>query len=221
MSKKLSLIHLNNLKDCGNISSVMKMIFRSRQSAYDFMIVGLGNPGVQYERTRHNAGFLAIDKLAQKYSCAFPKNKFDAHFGEAQIGDKRILLVKPQTYMNNSGSAVRAVSDFYKIPHDKIIIMFDDISLEVGKIRLRRKGSAGGHNGIKDIIAHLGTEDIMRIKIGVGEKPNPDYDLKDWVLGKMPKEQEELFDASFKNASDAAEEIIKRGIDSAMNKFSK
>ena len=200
---------------------VIKMIFKSDKSTYDFLIVGLGNPGAQYEHTRHNAGFMAADALAQKYSCEFKKSKFDAKFDEIKIGNARILLVKPQTYMNNSGSAVSAISKFYKIPTEKIIIMFDDISLDVGKIRIRRKGSAGGHNGIKDIIGLLGTEDIMRIKIGVGSKPNPEYDLKDWVLGKMPKELQNDMDSALKSCVGAVEEIVAKGIDSAMNKYSK
>ena len=197
------------------------MIFKSDKSAYDFLVAGLGNPGLQYERTRHNAGFMAIDLLAQRYSCNFSKSKFDAKFEEIKMGNKRILLVKPQTYMNNSGAALSAIAKFYKIPTDRIIVMFDDISFDVGKIRIRRKGSAGGHNGIKDIIELLGTEDIMRIKIGVGSKPNPEYDLKDWVLGKMPKEQMGDFEVALKSAADAVEEIINRGVDSAMNKYSK
>ena len=200
---------------------VIKMIFKSDKSTYDFLIVGLGNPGAQYEHTRHNAGFMAADALAQKYSCEFKKSKFDAKFDEIKIGNARILLVKPQTYMNNSGSAVSAIAKFYKIPTEKIIIMFDDISLDVGKIRIRRKGSAGGHNGIKDIIGLLGTEDIMRIKIGVGSKPNPEYDLKDWVLGKMPKELQNDMDSALKSCVGAVEEIVAKGIDSAMNKYSK
>lgn len=212
---------MNKWKKYVNILKVIKMIFKTDKGTYDFLIVGLGNPGLQYERTRHNAGFMAIDLLAERYSCKFSKNKFDAKFEEVKIGNKRILFVKPQTYMNNSGTAVSAIAKFYKIPNDKIIVMFDDISLDVGKIRIRRKGSAGGHNGIKDIIELLGTEDIMRIKIGVGSKPNPEYDLKDWVLGKMPKELQSDFEVALKAAADATEEIITRGIDSAMNKYSK
>ena len=212
---------MNKLVKCVNILKVIKMIFKSDKSAYDFLVAGLGNPGLQYERTRHNAGFMAIDLLAQRYSFNFSKSKFDAKFEEIKMGSKRILLVKPQTYMNNSGTAISAIAKFYKIPTDKIIVMFDDISLDVGKIRIRRKGSAGGHKGIKDIIELLGTEDIMRIKIGVGSKPNPEYDLKDWVVGKMPKELQSDFEVALKAAADAVEEIINRGIDSAMNKYSK
>jgi len=194
-------------------------MFFKKGPTYDWLIVGLGNPGIQYEKTRHNAGFMCIDALAEKNGAKIEKHKFDAIIGEARIGDRRVLLAKPQTFMNLSGKSVTAVSSFYKVPASSIIVMFDDISLSVGKIRVRRKGSHGGHNGIKDIIELMGTDDIMRIKIGVGEKPNPEYDLKDWVLGKLPSELLEDFSAALENTVKAAEEIIKRGIDSAMNKY--
>ena len=200
---------------------MIKVFFKSRKKTFEYLIVGLGNPGMQYENTRHNAGFLSVDALCEDLKINLQKHKFDAIFGDAEISGKRVIIAKPQTYMNNSGTAVAALSRFYKIPADKIIVIFDDISLPVGNIRIRRKGSAGGHNGIKDIIELLGTEDIMRIKVGVGAKPNSDYDLKDWVLGKMPKEQKEAFETAFKNAAAAVKEIIARGIDSAMNKYSK
>ena len=197
------------------------MIFAGKKSSYDYLVVGLGNPGMAYEKTRHNAGFLAMDKITDKYSAELNKNKFEAKLGECRIDGKRILLCKPQTFMNNSGSAVSKIVSFYKIPTEGIIVLFDDISLDMGKIRIRRKGSAGGHNGIKDIIELLGTEDIMRIKIGVDKKPNPEYDLKDFVLGKIPKEKWEIFESALENTTKAVEEIITHGIDSAMNKYSK
>ena len=195
------------------------MFFKKKESAYDWLIVGLGNPGLQYEKTRHNAGFMVIDALAEKYGVGFPKRKYDALIGECKIGDNRIMLVKPQTFMNLSGKAVTAICSFYKIPYDKVIVMFDDVSLDVGKIRVRRKGSDGGHNGIKDIIELSGTSDIPRIKIGVGKKPNAEYDLKDWVLGKFSKEDLDNFQKATEIGVKAAEEIIKRGIDSAMNRY--
>lgn len=195
------------------------MIFK--KPTYDFLVVGLGNPGLQYEKTRHNVGFMSADLLMKKAGGEFTKHKMDAHFGECEIGKKRILVMKPQTFMNNSGTAVSAVSKFYKIPADKIIIISDDISLDVGRIRIRRKGSHGGHNGLKDIFQLMGTDSIMRVKIGVGAKPHPDYDLADWVLGKFPKEDEENLGTALDNSVKAIEEIIKRGIDSAMNKYSK
>ena len=184
-----------------------------------WLIAGLGNPGLQYEKTRHNAGFMAADRLAEKYGAQFNKHKFDAVYTDFKIGDNRILIAKPQTYMNNSGSAVTALLNFYKISTDRLIVMFDDITLDIGKLRLRRKGSHGGHNGIKDIIELAGTDEIMRIKIGVGERENRDYDLKDWVLGKIPAEQKTELDKALDRVALAAEEIITRGIDSAMNKY--
>ena len=198
---------------------VNNMFFKKKESAYDWLIVGLGNPGLQYEKTRHNAGFMVIDALAEKYGVGFPKRKYDALIGECKIGDNRIMLVKPQTFMNLSGKAVTAICSFYKIPYDKVIVMFDDVSLDVGKIRVRRKGSDGGHNGIKDIIELSGTSDIPRIKIGVGKKPNAEYDLKDWVLGKFSKEDLDNFQKATESGVKAAEEIVKRGIDSAMNRY--
>ena len=194
-------------------------MFFKKKDADIWLIAGLGNPGFQYEKTRHNAGFMAADKIAEKYGVQFTKHKFDSVYGEFTLGKTRVLLLKPQTYMNNSGSAISAAAKFYKIPTDRIIIMFDDISLDVGKLRMRRKGSHGGHNGIKDIIELMGTDEIMRIKIGVGERTNRDYDLKDWVLGKIPAEVLPEFDKALDRAADAAAEIIQNGIDSAMNKY--
>lgn len=194
------------------------MIFGKNKSDM-WLIVGLGNPGLQYEKTRHNAGFMAADRLAEKHGTQFNKHKSEAVYADFKIGDNRILLVKPQTYMNHSGRAVSALLNFYKIPTDRLIVMFDDITLDIGKLRLRRKGSHGGHRGIKDIIELTGTDDIMRIKIGVGERENRDYDLKDWVVGKIPTEQMTDFNKALDRAALAAEEIITRGIDSAMNKY--
>ncbi len=188
---------------------------------YDLMLVGLGNPGLEYEQTRHNVGFRAMDEFCETHGVKCDKMKYSSYIGEYREGSKRILLLKPLTYMNNSGEAVGAVASFYKIPAEKILIMFDDISLEPGVIRLRRRGSAGGHNGLKDIIAHLGSDEFMRIKIGVGAKPHPDYDLKDWVLGKFSPEQKPDIENALKNTVKAVDELIARGIDSAMNKYSK
>ncbi len=185
------------------------------------MLVGLGNPGLQYEATRHNAGFMAMDKLAEKYSIRLDRLKYKAYIGDGIIEGRRVLLMKPQTYMNNSGEAVSEVARFYKIPPENILVMFDDISLPVGAIRIRRKGSAGGHNGIKDIIALIGSDNFPRIKIGVGGKPHPDFDLKDFVLSKFYKEDTAALDKALDNTVKAVGETIKNGIDSAMNKYSK
>lgn len=194
------------------------MIFKAKPT-YDWLVVGLGNPGLQYENTRHNAGFMAVDKFAEDNGFKFNKNKYNALLGECKIGDLRILVIKPQTYMNNSGSAVAGVSIFYKIPAERIIVLHDDISFDVGKLRMRRKGSDGGQKGLRDIIELLGTEDITRIKIGVGRKPHPDADTANWVLGKIPKEQTAELEKTLEKASAAVKEIILRGIDSAMNKY--
>ncbi|MBE6807928.1 MAG: aminoacyl-tRNA hydrolase [Ruminococcaceae bacterium] len=194
------------------------MIFKAKPT-YDWLVVGLGNPGLQYENTRHNAGFMAVDKFAEDNGFKFNKNKYNALLGECKIGDMRILVIKPQTYMNNSGSAVTGVSTFYKIPAERIIVLHDDISFDVGKLRMRRKGSDGGQKGLRDIIELLGTEDITRIKIGVGRKPHPDADTANWVLGKIPKEQTAELEKMLEKASAAVKEIILRGIDSAMNKY--
>ncbi len=195
------------------------MIFK--KTTYDYLVVGLGNPGLEYEQTRHNVGFMSADMLMKKNGGSFNKHKFQGVYGECTVGSSRVLVLKPQTFMNNSGSAVTQLCAFFKIPADKIIVISDDISLDVGKIRIRRKGSHGGHNGLKDIFQLLGTDSIMRVKIGVGQKPRPDYDLAAWVLSKFPKEEGESLGLALKNSVAAIEEIIKRGIDFAMNKYSK
>ncbi len=197
------------------------MFFKKSTATFDFLVVGLGNPGLQYEKTRHNAGFMAADVIAEKYGCSFSKNRHDAVWGECEIGDARVLLAKPQTYMNNSGAAVTKLCSFYKIPYDRVIVMFDDVSLEPGKLRIRPKGSDGGHRGMRDIIELSGTDKIMRIKIGVGSKPHPEYDMKDWVLGKFTPDAQKLLDDALERAAGAVEEIIKRGADSAMNRFNR
>ena len=188
-------------------------------SSYDYMLVGLGNPGREYEATRHNAGFLALDAFCEKHGCEINKLKFKSLIGECKIGEHRVLLIKPQTFMNNSGEAVRDAAAFYKIPPERTIIIFDDISLPTGKLRLRRKGSDGGHNGMKNIIYLSGSDAFMRIKVGVGAKPHPDYELKDWVLSRFRKDEEADIKKGLENAASAAECIIKLGIDEAMNKF--
>ena len=186
---------------------------------YDFIIAGLGNPGAKYEMTRHNAGFLAIDLLAVKEGLKINKLKFHSLIGDVKIGDSKCLVMKPQTFMNNSGEAIGEAAKFYKIPPENVIVISDDISLDVGKIRIRRKGSAGGHNGLKSIIAHLGSEDFTRVKVGVGKKPTADYDLVDWVLGRFPKEQEGNLKNALENAVSAIPYIVKGDTDQAMNLY--
>ena len=198
------------------------MLFKKKSdSIYDAFIVGLGNIGTQYDGTRHNAGFFVVDKLASKYDFTFSKNKFNAVFADTEIGDKRVLVAKPQTYMNNSGEAVSAIMKFYKIPVDKLIVVSDDISLAPGKMRIRTKGSAGGQNGLKNIIAHLSTDEFIRIKMGIGDRPDRSSDLAGWVLSKMNEEDFNAFSAAAENAVKAIETIIKSGVDTAMNRYNK
>ncbi|MGN0522357.1 MAG: aminoacyl-tRNA hydrolase [Eubacterium sp.] len=198
------------------------MFFKKKQfnnSTYDYIIAGLGNPGAKYEMTRHNAGFLAVDLLAIEEGINIKKLKHHALVGDAVINSKRCLIMKPQTMMNNSGEAVGEAAKFYKIPPENVIIIYDDISLDVGKTRIRRKGSAGGHNGIKSIIAHLGSENFPRVKIGVGKKPDPEYDLISWVLGRFPKEQEADLKSALENTVKAVRLMVDEKTDEAMNLY--
>ncbi|MEE0840940.1 MAG: aminoacyl-tRNA hydrolase [Acutalibacteraceae bacterium] len=198
------------------------MLFSKRnQSIYDLMLVGLGNPGINYENTRHNAGFTVIDALIEKHGITLNKNKFNALFGDATLCNKRVLIVKPQTFMNNSGEAVAVISRFYKIPVDKILVVSDDVSLTPGKMRIRLKGSAGGQNGLKSIIEHLSSDEFARIKIGVGDRPDRSSDLANWVLGKMNEEDKKLFEAAVENSVKAIETILRDGMEAAMNRYSK
>ncbi len=187
--------------------------------SYDFLVVGLGNPGKKYENTRHNVGFMCIDMLSGNESCNVKKLKFHALIGDCYIKNKKILFMKPQTMMNNSGQAVAECAFFYKIPPENIIIIFDDISLDVGKLRIRRKGSAGGHNGIKSIISHLGSENFPRIKIGVGAKPHPDYDLADWVLGSFPKSDLQNLEKALSDSCSALKILLDGDFETAMSNF--
>ncbi|SDA15776.1 peptidyl-tRNA hydrolase, PTH1 family [Ruminococcus sp. YE71] len=187
----------------------------------EFIIAGLGNPGIQYENSRHNAGFMAVAALEKKFGFEVKQHKFKAVIGEANIGGKRVLVMKPETYMNNSGEAIEQAMGFYKIPIENVLVIFDDISLEPGHIRVRRKGSAGGHNGLKSIIALCGGDGFPRIKLGVGAKPHPDYDLADWVLGKFDDDQQKAFDSRLDDACKAAEYIVGGSIDKAMNECNK
>ncbi|CDA19824.1 peptidyl-tRNA hydrolase [Ruminococcus sp. CAG:488] len=184
----------------------------------EFLIVGLGNPGKNYEFTRHNAGFLTLDHIASELDTEINNLKNNALVADVVINNHRCLLVKPQTFMNNSGTAVRDIAKFYKIPPEKIIVIFDDISLPCGKLRIRRKGTDGGHNGIKSIIYHLNSDQFPRIKIGVGAKPNPEYDLADWVLSKFSKDDTEQLKAAITKATEVLPFILDGEIDKAMNK---
>lgn len=185
----------------------------------EYIIAGLGNPGPKYENTRHNAGFLTIDALAAAYDCKVDRLKFQAMIGDAMIAGKHCLLMKPVTFMNNSGEAIAEAMRFYKVPIERVIVLFDDISLEPGRLRIRRKGSDGGHNGIKSILYCTGEDTFPRIKLGVGKKPRPDYDLAAWVLSKFTEEETEKLQACAKNACAALELMVKGEIDKAMNLY--
>lgn len=195
------------------------MLFK--KSIYDFVVVGLGNPGPKYENTRHNIGWRCVDMLCNEFSAVEKKDKFHSKLFEGKFKDKRLLLVKPMTFMNNSGTAISEIVSYYKLNPEQIIIISDDVSMDVGRLRIRKSGSAGGHNGIKDIIELLGSDNIPRVKIGVGQKPNPDYDLAAWVLGKFPKEDAEVVDKTLSSAVDAVKTLVTDGIVSAMNKFNR
>lgn len=192
---------------------------QSQPTRPEFIIAGLGNPGVAYESTRHNAGFLAIDALEKKYSFTPNEHKFNAVCNRAVIGGKSCLIMRPQTFMNKSGEAISDAMDFYEIDPENIIVIYDDISLDVGAMRIRRKGSAGGHNGMKSIIALCGTQDFPRVKIGIGAKPHPDYDLADWVLSRFSDEDMKKLSEVFNHTAEAVELIIKGETGEAMNRF--
>ena len=187
--------------------------------AVDYIIVGLGNPDKKYEITRHNAGFITADIIADKYDCKINKLKFKSLVGECRINGKRVLIMKPSTYMNNSGQAVVEAMNFYKLPAENVIVIFDDISLDVGKLRIRKKGSDGGQKGMRSIIYLSGKDTFPRIKIGIGAKPNPEWELADWVLSKFtPKELEDI-KAAAENACCAVELMVNGETDKAMNRY--
>ena len=184
-----------------------------------WLIVGLGNPGKEYTRTRHNCGFRALDILADKLGCKVDKGKFQGLYGQCTYGGTKVLLLKPQTYMNLSGRSVLQLSAYFNVPPQRIIVMFDDISLEPGRLRVRNDGSAGGHNGIKSIISELGSQEFPRVKIGVGSKPTPEYDLADWVLSSFSAQEEKALGPALERAADAALCIIDHGIPETANRF--
>lgn len=201
------------------------MFDRFRKKTYvsvgtpEFIVVGLGNPDRKYTLTRHNSGFLCIDMLSEKLNFRVDKLKFKSLIGDTTINGHRCIIMKPQTYMNNSGEAVRECANFYKIKPENIIVIYDDISLDVGKLRIRRKGTDGGHNGIKSIIYHLNSDQFPRIKVGCGKKPHPDYDLADWVLSEFKKDEQKALEPALDNACKAIELLLDNQIDKAMNLY--
>lgn len=190
-----------------------------KETNESWLIVGLGNPGKEYEKTRHNCGFRALDILADNLGCKVDKLKYQGLYCQTTYEGKKIFLLKPQTYMNLSGRSVLQLSAYFNIPPQRIIVMFDDISLEPGRLRIRANGSAGGHNGIKSIIQEVGSQEFPRVKIGVGAKPHPDYDLADWVLSTFSANEEKALGVALDNAAKAALVIIDHGVPEAANRF--
>jgi len=184
-----------------------------------FIVVGLGNPGKQYEDTRHNVGFNAIEVLAERNQIDLNRMKFNSVYGEGFIGREKVILVKPQTYMNNSGIAVKEISEFYKLPIENIIVIVDDIDIDFATIRIKGKGSAGSHNGLKSIINHMKDKNFPRVKIGIGQKKHPNQDLADFVLGKFDKDEKFDIDEAILKSTEAVEEIILSNVNTAMNKY--
>lgn len=193
--------------------------FKNQEKGQEiFVVVGLGNPGKQYEQTKHNVGFLVIDKLAEKYQIPMTKFQYKAFVGSGTIKNKKVVLVKPQTFMNLSGESVREIVNFYKVPQERFVVIYDDTSLPMGQIRLREKGSHGGHNGIRNIIQLMGTDVFGRIKVGIGEKPNG-WDLADYVLAKFEPNDLPLMENGMDKATEAVEWILSRGMQDAMNRM--
>jgi PTH1 family peptidyl-tRNA hydrolase len=210
---------INNGEIMANIFDLFKQISKNEDASsgpIEYIVAGLGNPGAQYEKTRHNAGFLAMDYVAGKYSARIDRAKFKALVGETTIAGKRVLLMKPQTFMNSSGEAIAEAARFYKCPTEKIIVISDDFLLDVGRLRVRRNGTHGGHNGLKSIQRELATTEYPRIRIGVGQKPHPDYDVIDWVLGNFSSEDLKQISARFESLSQGLEKILSSDVDGAM-----
>lgn len=195
------------------------MFFSKRPGPVEWLVVGLGNPGPKYEWTRHNMGFLVIDELAERESIPVQRLKFKALTNTAVIGGRSVLLMKPTTYMNLSGEAVGQAARFYKIPPERVLVISDDVALPQGKLRVRRSGSAGGHNGLKNIIAHLGSDQFPRVKVGVGGKPHPDSDMADWVLSPFTGQDRKAMEEAISRAADAVTLLLDKGVDQAMAKF--
>ncbi len=196
------------------------MLFKSKPK-YEFVIVGLGNPGPKYEETRHNAGFRTVDRLIKELSAGPEKNKYHAALYDAEIKGHKVLLVKPQTFMNNSGTAVSEILNFFKIPVESLIVVSDDVTLDAGRLRIRRSGSHGGQNGLRDIIEMIGSDGFTRIKVGQGQKPHPEYDLADWVLSKPTGDDKVKICEAETTAAEAVKAIVTTDVNTAMNKFNR
>ena len=214
---------MRGIDPMGNIFDIFDKLKTERESMspISFLVVGLGNPGAKYEKTRHNVGFIAVDHIADKLGVKINRAKYHALICEVSVGKERGILMKPETFMNNSGVAVAEAAKFYNIPPERIVVLHDEISFSPGVFRIRRKGSTGGHNGLKSIIEQLGSQDFPRIKLGVGQKPHPEYDLADWVLGKMPDGDMKAFSERLDDVYESVRLILGGDIDSAMSKYSK
>ena len=195
------------------------MFFKRDSGGASWLLVCLGNPGKQYENTRHNIGFLTADALEKRCGVKINKLKYRALTGEVRLGGQRVLVIKPQTYMNLSGEAVKLAGGFYKIPPDHVLVISDDVSLPLGKLRIRAGGSAGGHNGLKNIIAHLGTDQFPRIKVGVGAPAHPDHEMVDWVIGNFTPQERKTVDEAIEKVLDAVECVIEKGVSEAQNRY--
>jgi len=195
------------------------MFFRRNFTPVSWLAVFLGNPGLRYENTRHNAGFITADLIADKIGVKINRARFSSLTATIKLGGQQVLMLKPQTYMNLSGNPVRQAMRYYKLPLDRVVVISDDVSLPEGKLRVRRRGSAGGHNGLKDIIKKCGGEEFLRIRIGVGAPPHSEYDMADWVLSKLSKDDKKVIDDAALQAAAALEMIIMRGIEPAMAEF--
>lgn len=197
----------------------MLAIFKKPSGPVGWIVVFLGNPGTKYDKTRHNAGFMTADKCEKATGARITRVRFRALTDQTRVGEETVLLMKPQTYMNLSGEAVGEAAKFYKVPPERVLVVSDDVSLPTGKLRIRAKGSAGGHNGLKSIIQHLGTDAFPRVKIGVGAPPHPDYDMADWVLGRFTGKDAEDMDAACARAWEAVEAVITQGLEKAMSRY--
>ena len=195
------------------------MFFSQRPGPVEWLVVGLGNPGPKYDWTRHNMGFLVIDALADRLDVPVQRLRFRALTNTAVLGGRSVLLMKPTTYMNLSGESVGEAARFYKIPPDHVLVISDDVALAQGRLRIRRSGSAGGHNGLKNIIAHLGTDAFPRVRVGVGDKPHPDSDMADWVLAKCTGQDRKDLEAAIDRAADAVTCLLEQGVDAAMSRY--
>ena len=197
------------------------MFFKKQSAGADWLVAGLGNPGKKYEGTRHNAGFDALDFLAERWNAPTPRVKFEGLLAQTTVNGQKVILLKPQTFMNLSGRSIGAAADFYKIDPAHVIVLCDDVTQSPGKVRIRPSGSAGGHNGLKDIIARLGSQEFPRVRLGVGEKPNPEYDLADWVLGRISGEDRKAFESRLEDVANAVELIMEGKLSEAQNRYNR